>query len=35
MTHSESIDNIVKRELRDEGVELEEERKGLADTTWS
>lgn len=34
-THPLSVDDIVQRELSDEGVELEQEGEGLADTTWS
>lgn len=31
-TYTRRVDDIVERELSDEGVELEEEREGLADT---
>lgn len=31
-THTNGVDDIVERELGDGGVELEEEREGLADT---
>jgi hypothetical protein len=32
-THSDSVHDIVKAELSDEGVELEEKRQWLSDTT--
>lgn len=33
-TYTRRVDDIVERELSDEGVELEEQRKRLTDTTW-
>jgi hypothetical protein len=33
-TYSGRVDNIIERELSDEGVEFEEKREGLTDTTF-
>jgi len=33
LAHSDSVDDIVERELGDQGVELEEEGKRLTDST--